>query len=81
MIRPLRATSACAVLAASVLASCGLELPEGLAPDAQQLADDAVDGQDTISIATALAGLPSLVLTADSLSLAEAVERQAEIAA
>ncbi|MBL8741294.1 MAG: hypothetical protein JNK04_09375 [Myxococcales bacterium] len=63
------------------LLACGLELPEGLAPDAKQLADDAVDSQDTIAIATAIAGVPALALTGQSLSLAEVVERQQELAA
>lgn len=66
--------------ALSLGASCGLELPEGLAPDAKQLADDAVDSQDTIAIATAIAGVPAFVLSGESLSLAEVVERQQMIA-
>lgn len=61
-------------------ASCGLELPEGLAPDAEQLADDAVDSQDTIAIATAITAVPALVMNGESLSLAEVVERQQQIA-
>ncbi len=82
MSRPLRshilalASGAIATLGAS----CGLELPEGLAPDARQLADDAVDSQDTIAIATSIAGVPALVLSGESLSLAEVVERQQQIA-
>ncbi len=83
MTRPRRAKPCltCGLIAslAASAGGCGLELPEGLAPDANQLAEDAIDGADTAVIAVTLAALPSVPLLGQALTLEEAVTRQSEL--
>ncbi len=60
-------------------AECGLDVPNGLDPEADGIASDTTEAEPVVAIATTLTALPAFVLDETTTSLAQAVARQADL--